>query len=157
MKKIANLLAIALVALSPAIHAKESNMTTSTKLTSATTMLIVKDVKSSAEFYRDKLGFKVEFMIEEGTPFASVFRDGYKIFLESYSSYDRDYEGFEDVAVKCGVYFMVDDVDALHEEFKDRGVEYVWTPQNQEYGNRDMKLLDNNGYQLLFATDLKNQ
>ena len=51
---------------------------------------------------------------------------------------------------------MVDDVDTLYEEFNERGVEFVWTPENQEYGNRDMKLLDNNGYPLLFATDLEN-
>ncbi len=143
------------IAIPSQIDADEPIMSVKTTLDSATTMLIVKDVKKTAEFYRDRLGFKIEFVVEEGTPFASVWRDGYKVFFESYPDYNEDYEDFEKVAVKCGVYFMVDDVDLLYEEFRDRGAEFVWTPQNQEYGNRDMKLLDNNGYQLLFATDLE--
>ncbi|MEM9159138.1 MAG: VOC family protein [Verrucomicrobiota bacterium] len=127
------------------------------KLSSATTMLIVADVKKTAEFYRDTLGFEIEFVIEEGVPFSAVFRDGYKIFFESYPNYKEDYRNFEKAAVKCGVYFMVEDVDALYEELKGRGAAFAWTPQNQAYGNRDMKLLDNNGYQLLFATELENE
>ncbi len=157
MKKITVFLIYVVMSYSPLINANESKMNTSTKITSATTMLIVKDVKASAEFYRDKLGFKIEFVIEEGTPFASVYRDGYKVYLESCPNCGKDDENSEKVAVKCGVYFMVDDVDALYEEFKSRGVEFRWAPQDQVYGNRDMKLLDNSGYQLLFATDLEKE
>ncbi len=134
-------------------------MTKNPRLTSATTMLVVEDVKKSAEFYRDKLGFVIDFVIEgdseESTPFAAVRREGYMVYFESYGSYNKDYENFRSVAVKCGVYFMVDDVDSLYEEFKNRDVDFVWPPTTQGYGNRDMKILDNSGYQLLFGTDLE--
>jgi uncharacterized glyoxalase superfamily protein PhnB len=130
-------------------------------LTAANTMLIVEDVKKTAEFYRDKLGFSIDFVFEkndeDSTPFACVRRDSYAVYFESYPSFKEDYETFEDVKVKCGIYFEVNDVDALYEELKERNVSFVWTPTTQGYGNRDMKILDYNGYQILFGTDVENK
>ena len=131
------------------------------KLTSATTMLVVKDVKASAEFYRDKLGFTIDFVFEENSddavPFAAARRDGYSVYFESYPSYKKDYANFVDVGVKCGIYFEVDDVDSLYEELKERGVEFAWKPTTQDYGNRDMKIFDNCGYQVIFGTNVENK
>lgn len=153
------LLATAGTILENASIAQDNHVMKKNKLTNATTMLIVSDVKRSAEFYRDKLGFKIDFIFEPGpnmmTPFASVSRDRLKVYLESYDKYEEDYRGFEKVAVKAGVYFMVEDVDALYEEFVGRGSEPLWAPHDQSYGNRDFKLLDPDGHQLLFATEIE--
>gem|GEM_PF-4606079 len=116
-------------------------------------MLITASVKRSAEYYRDKLGFEIDFIYEGRIPhqpnYAVVRRDGLEVHFESYE-HDEIVE--QEPRVKCGVYFMVDDVDALHEEFVQREGPVGRAPMDQSYGIRDFKVLDLDGYQLLFGS-----
>lgn len=126
-------------------------MTSSKKMktlfTSAATMLIANSVKQSAEFYRDKFGFDIDFIYEghiaNQPNYAVVKRDGLEIHFESY---EHDQVKVPESRVKCGVYFMVNDVDSLYEEFLQRGVVVKWPPTDQSYGIRDFKVLDCDGY-----------
>lgn len=124
-----------------------------TRLLTSATMLIVSSVRRSAEFYRDKLGFEIDF-IHEGRianqpNYAVVKRDRLEVHFESY---EHDHALVSEPKVGCGIYFMVADVDALHSEFQARGVEVKWPPTDQDYGIRDFKVLDCDGYQLLFGS-----
>lgn len=47
---------------------------------------------------------------------------------------------------------LVDDV--LHEELVGRGAELLHGPVNQEYGLREIRVRDPNGYVLAFGTNL---
>lgn len=156
MKRTLPLFLLILSALNPTHALASEAPMNKTKFSSAATMLIVEDVRESAEFYRDKLGFVIESIFEgdanNPTRYAIVSRDGISIHFESYERFKQDYHDFENVAVKCGVYFLVYDVDALHDEFKSRGVDIAWPPTTQGYGIRDMKVLDPDGYQLNFGT-----
>ena len=128
------------------------------KLKSGATMLAVAAVKKSAEFYRDKLGFKVDFAYEGNVPnqpnYAVVKRDSVEVHFESY---EHCREPEESLREKCGVYIIVEDVDKIYEELLEKGVEAKWPPTDQSYGIRDFKILDCDGYQLLFGTEIKKE
>jgi len=117
-------------------------------------MLITSSVRKSTEFYQ-KLGFEVDFIYEaniSGQPnYAVVKRDGLEVHFESY---EHDQLEESQPRVKCGIYFMVDDVDQLHEELLGNQVEIKWPPTNQSYGIRDFKILDPDGFQLLFGSPI---
>ena len=115
-------------------------------------MLITASVKRSAEFYRDQLGFDIDFIYEgrvaNQSNYAVVRRDKLEVHFESY---EHDQIEDPEPRVKCGVYLMVDNVDLLHEEFLQRGVIMKWPPTDQSYGIRDFKVLDCDGYQLILG------
>ncbi|HZE94318.1 MAG TPA: VOC family protein, partial [Gemmatimonadales bacterium] len=48
-------------------------------------------------------------------------------------------------------YVWIDDADALHKEFKSKGVKIVRPPCNQRYGCRDFEIEDCTGYRLCFG------
>lgn len=113
----------------------------SVECTSHNTGLPVPDVVEAVDFYVERLGFEVGFTWGEPVSFAGVDLGEARIFLSEGQSHP---EG-------CTLYFMVDDADALHGFHRDRGVEVVWTPEDQEYGLRDFAVRDLHGYQLVFG------
>lgn len=118
-------------------------------------MLAVEEAKASAHFYRDNLGFSIDFIYEGNIPnqpnYAVVKRDGVEIHFESY---EHCRESFSLPDERCGVYIMVDDVDEVHEELLRKGVTPKWPPTDQAHGIRDFKILDLDGYQLLFGSTI---
>lgn len=115
---------------------------------------IVDDVVATANFYRDKLGFKYERFWGEPPCFAMVYRSGITIMLSQLektrlmrpnSAADPEGEGAWDA------YVWVDNADALYEEFKGNGVKIARHPCDQMYGCRDFDIQDCNGYTLCFG------
>ncbi len=51
-------------------------------------------------------------------------------------------------------YVWIDDADALHAEFKHKGVRITRDVGDQDYGCRDFDIEDCNGYRLCFGQDL---
>ena len=51
-------------------------------------------------------------------------------------------------------YVWIDDADALHGEFKSKGVPIVRGTRDQPYGCRDFEIDDCNGYRLCFGQDI---
>jgi catechol 2,3-dioxygenase-like lactoylglutathione lyase family enzyme len=96
-------------------------------------------------FYVDGLGFKVdwEHRYEPGFPvFAQVTRDGLSLFLTEHSG---------DCEVGGAAYLLVDDVDALFEEFRSRGIVAAEAPEDTPWGTREMGVKDPDGNGLRFA------
>src|SRR5438105_15714380 len=85
-------------------------MTTS-RLHSAATVLVVKDVLKSVAHYRDVLGFSVEFTYGEPTFYAGVERDNVLIHLQAAHESPRQ-------PGQGAINIFVSDVDAIYEEFK---------------------------------------
>ena len=123
-------------------------------------MLIARDIDETISFYRDKLGFQVDFVYrEEGIdPYASLYREGFSINFR---------QGFLPPEPSCygGIAVIVDDVDKFYEEIKERGAlgedfpgHYSCIrehpPEDKEYGVRDMFLVDPNGYIIQFLSPL---
>ena len=104
--------------------------------------------KRTRQFYADGLGFVVdwEHRFEPGFPvFAQLTREGLSLFLTEHSG---------DCQVGGAAYFVVDNVDALHREIRDRGIQPPEPPADTPWGTREMTIVDPDGNRLRFANPL---
>ncbi len=106
-------------------------------------ILSVKDVPASVIYYTEKLGFKKKWDWGEPATFAAVTRGGVDLFLCQGS------QG------KPGTWIMifVDDVDALHEDYKASGVAIRQPPTNFPWGVREMNVADPDGHRIRFGSE----
>jgi len=84
----------------------------------------VSDLAKSVHFYQDILGIE---KIEEWPTYAVFDVAGVELGLES--------------RAKQGIFFLVDDVDKVYEDLKERGARFVTEPRDQPWGrsNRDSR------------------
>lgn len=102
----------------------------------------------SKEFYVEKLGFTLEWEHRFGPSmpvFCAIARDGMRIYLSEHRG---------DCEVGGLVHFLIDSVDAWHEEFRRRGVHASEAP-NDSLGFRNMTIKDPDGNQLRFMEPRK--
>jgi catechol 2,3-dioxygenase-like lactoylglutathione lyase family enzyme len=111
-------------------------------LTDAAAVLVVEDVARSLDYYRDKLGFEGRPYEQDPTQYAYASRQRCNIHLAQGRPHPN---GFFDV------YVYVDDVDALHEELRSRGAKILNAPVHTEYGLREIRVRDPDGYVLAFG------
>ena len=119
-------------------------------------ILGVGNVRRTAEYYRDVLGFDLDPVNgvfqptadEPGGVYAIVKRGGSWIHLQI-----RRGPPAERVrgAFERDVYVYVTGLDRLHEELQARGANLVHPPRIAPYGLREMEVEDLNGYRLTFA------
>jgi uncharacterized glyoxalase superfamily protein PhnB len=118
---------------------------------------IVDDVVTTANFYRDKLGFQYDRFWGEPPAFCMVGRGGIIIMLSqvegSRGMHPNSLADPEEGA--WDAYVWVDDADALYEEFTARGVTIARPLCDQIYGNRDFDILDCNGFRLCFGHSIE--
>jgi predicted enzyme related to lactoylglutathione lyase len=120
---------------------------------------VVDDVVSSANFYRDKLGFHYDRFWNEPPAFCMVKRQGIVIMLAQVDEVSKTASGrirpnrmADPEGGAWDAYIWVEDADALHAEFKARSVKIVRDLCDQVYGCRDFEIDDYNGYRLCFGT-----
>ena len=117
----------------------------------ATPILFVRDVPASAQFFRDKLGFAIDFL--HGTPpfYGSVSRDGACLHLRFVHE-----PVFSEAAVREESLIVatieVDDVSALFEEFRSRGVVFAQEIVKQPWGGTDFQIRDPDGNAVSFVS-----
>ena len=111
---------------------------------------LVDDVVATANYYRDKLGFKYERFFGDPPSFCMVERGGIVIMLACVdtpgamrpnSLVDREGGAWD-------AYIWVQDADALYAEFQSKGVKIAREIFDQPYGCRDFDIEDLNGYRL---------
>ena len=104
----------------------------------AVPLLHVSNAEAAVEHYCKGLGFRHEFShrpdgVKADPCYMGISRDGVWLVLSSFSG-----DG-----VPGGVAnLMVDDVDALHKEFVERGVRIDLAPVDQTWGSREMYVKD---------------
>ena len=121
---------------------------------------IVRSVPAAMAFYRDKLGFEIQFQGPEPDDifFGIVGRGGASIMLKSVGvepvpNYTRDVgKG----APRWDAYLNVADPDALAAEFASRNVEFSAPLKNDDDGLRGFELKDADGYVLFFGSPLSD-
>lgn len=111
------------------------------KLIEATATLRASDVTGLAEWYRDKLGFAITMSWGEPAEYARVQRDSVELAIGSLGV------GFG----PSSTYTIVTGVDALYEEFLERGVQMGREISNAPYRMRDFDLLDPEGNRICFG------
>jgi uncharacterized glyoxalase superfamily protein PhnB len=120
-------------------------------------VLAVRDMARAIAFYRDKLGFHVDFV--EGDPplHARVCAD------PSYAS-PTIHIRFEPLAPNAepnpSVYLWLhvgSDLDRLFEIYRGRGVEIVHEPEDKPWGLRQFIIEDCDGYLLRFSAEIADR
>jgi uncharacterized glyoxalase superfamily protein PhnB len=119
-------------------------------LTSITPILFVRDVTASANFFREKLGFAIDFLYGETPFYGSVSRDVARLHLRFV-----DQPNFAELAAREESLILatigVNDVHALFEEFRARGAEFAQTPTKQPWGGTDFHVRDPDGNVISFV------
>ena len=123
-----------------------------TRFSGLAPVLLVPQVRSAFEWYRDVLGFDGELWREEPDDYAYVFRDSATIHLARGSApRPNSAVGPPDM---FDVYLWVDDVEALHEELASNGAEILHPPTDRPWQMREIRVRDPNGYVLGIAQPL---
>lgn len=105
-------------------------------------VLHVADVKATAAYYRDVLGFTWDFGDEQ---YSVVWRDNSAVHL---ARADRD--------APAGIHLFqwLRDVDAYHREIRARGADVVEAPVDRPYHIRELRVRDPNGVEIVFGQDI---
>ena len=123
-------------------------------------MLEVDDVRATAEFYVERLGFEVTNTLEEpdgSWAWVNVRRGAVAfMFTERHTHADdpdADHTHPDEPVLTGSLYVNVDDVDALAAELAGRVI-LDFGPADQPHGMREIGVTDPNGYVLLFGQPL---
>ena len=125
---------------------------TKATIESVAPFFIVGDVERSLSFYRDNLGFTVEFqeLDQQQTPFfAIVGRDSVMGFLKGSGTAAQNAKRYS--WASWDAYFYVPDPDALAAEFEGRGVSFTSPLQDTHDGLRGFEVTDPDDYVLFFG------
>lgn len=110
-------------------------------------VLCVSDLAASIEFYTHKLGFSRDFTLGEPPTFAGVsFGDNAQLFLERRTPSPAG----------CGLYYVVDNADAMCDRCRAAGVTIATEPGDRNYGLRDFSIHDPDGYYITFGHRLED-
>lgn len=117
-------------------------------------VLGVRNVLDAIEYYCEKLGFErpEQVYIPGGEAvYAIVRRGGIAVHLQIRRR--EVFAGPRELHEGDG-YFLVENVDALRDEFAARGVKLLRDVQDEHYGIRDFTIETPDGHRLTFGTEL---
>lgn len=117
-------------------------------------VLAVKDVQATAEYYRDRLGFRIDFLYGNPPFHGAVSQgewstEGVKIQLSASDASDSG----ELSAVSLYI-FVGPNIDALFEQYEQAGVDIHRRVADYPWGMREFEIKDCNGYILRFGTQI---
>ncbi|HEY6503841.1 MAG TPA: VOC family protein [Chitinophagaceae bacterium] len=120
------------------------------RLTASAPILLVKDVVHSSNWYRDKLGFEIVSLYGYPPHFSILRRDGhYLMFCKCLP--EKIVANWKLVDKTSNVYFWVDDVEKLYEEYKASGATIDWHLCIQPYGVKEFGINDPDEYDIAFG------
>ena len=122
-----------------------------TKLTSITPILFVRDVPASAAYFRDKVGFAIDFLYGEPPFYGAVSRDGVCIHLRCVHEPNFAELAGREVSLILAIIEVVD-VQALFSEIQARGAEIAQVPTSKPWGGTDFQVRDPDGNVISFVT-----
>ncbi len=130
--------------------AQTKPMSPTPRLTRAVPVIFAANVKTSAEFFRNTLGFSIDFLHGEPPFYGSVSRDGACVHLKfvhepvlAVGAQDRD--GF------ITAFIEVENVKALYAEYVTAGAMFDQKLKKQAWGGRDFIVRDPDGNGICFV------
>lgn len=121
---------------------------TSPKIKGIAPQFLVDDLETAVAYYRDKLGFDVDFRYESF--YAGVSRNGASIHLKCAPKTISDRE-HRKANEHLDAYVDVSNVDALFAELTARGANIIRGLEDQPWQCRDFYVEDSDGYFLCFS------
>ncbi len=120
------------------------------KLKSVVPILFVRDVVASAAYWRDKLGFQIDFLYGEPPFYGAVSRDGACLHLRCVHE-----PNFAELAAREFSLILATietaDLHALYGEVEGRGAEIAQPPTRQPWGGEDFQIRDPDGNVISFV------
>lgn len=115
-------------------------------------VIFVKDVKSSRQFYEKTLGQEVE--LDHGE--CVVFKGGFSIWLKEYA-HNLIFKGCHEKEEGHGVemYFETDNIAATRDRLMKAGARLVHDFEEQPWGQRVFRAYDPDGYIVEFAEPME--
>ncbi len=114
-------------------------------------ILFVRDVAASAEFFRVKLGFAIDFLYGSPPFYGSVSRGEACLHLRFVGNPNfTELAAREDSLILATI--EVTDMAALFGEFQKVGVDFAQTPTDQPWGGTDFHVRDPDGNVIAFVT-----
>lgn len=117
---------------------------------SVTPILFVRDVTASAAFFREKLGFEVDFLYGAPPFYGSVSRGAACLHLRFVHA-----PNFAEIAAREPSLILatveVSGIHALFDEFSARGVAFAQPPTRQVWGGTDFHVRDPDGNAISFV------
>ncbi len=115
--------------------------------TGSTVVLAVSDVLASVEHYVNVFGFAKDFVYGDPPFYAGVTRGQVAIHLQGPDATTRP-------AGTGSLYLFVGDAMAAHAELASRGANVTVPPAPRDYGLVDFSVVDLDGNQLVWASDV---
>ncbi|QDT69989.1 Glyoxalase-like domain protein [Planctomycetes bacterium MalM25] len=120
-------------------------------LTGSSAILLVQDVVAAAEHYRDAMGFDYPRFWGDPPSFVILHRDNHHLMLRQADEPSHVVPHWKVAEKLWSAYFWVDDADALHKEFVERGAKIDYGPCDQPYGCREFGTQDLDGHDIGFG------
>ena len=119
-----------------------------TKLTGIAPQFLVDDLDRAIGYYREKLGFELDFSYESF--YASVSRDGFAIHLKCAPKTldDREHRRRHE---HLDAYIGVTNATSLYDELRSRGARITKPIQDRPWSCREFYVEDPDGYILCFS------
>ncbi|MPZ50519.1 MAG: hypothetical protein GEU75_14680 [Dehalococcoidia bacterium] len=121
----------------------------------AVNVFLVDDIEATVEYYRDILGFEIDFVYGDPPIYGSVSRnDAILNFSRSDPAGRRNGIGSAGPGNGVDALIVVSDVDDIYTELKERGAKTLSEPRSQDYGMREFHIEDLNSYRLAIAAEI---
>lgn len=112
----------------------------------------VADVAVTTDYYREALGFSVEYTAGQPAEFAIVSRDGCAVMLRRAADPQR-IRPMESQGGTWDAFFWVSDAERLARELTARGASFVYPVTRQPYGTLEFAVRDRDGHVLGFGEE----
>jgi len=120
------------------------------KITGSRYVLAVNNLATSADFYKNKLGFQT--LWEEGG-WHFLIRDDIKIML---GECPDDKPASEINSHSYFAYLEVDNIDMLYKEYQSKGVEVLSSIENKPWGQREFSIRTIDGHRITLGEKVLN-
>jgi catechol 2,3-dioxygenase-like lactoylglutathione lyase family enzyme len=121
------------------------------KIIGSAPILLVADVVAAANYYRDKLGFTFDQFWGDPPNFCMVRRDAHTVMLSQVDDPQKIVPHYKLVDKMWNIYFWVDDVEAIYQEFRAKGAIIDYELGVKEYNVKEFGIQDLDGYDLAFG------
>src|SRR5690242_10404793 len=108
--------------------------------------LPVKNLQATLDYYKSQLGFTNEWTI--GTTDGGLCRDDLRLLFAEDKNFTNDINNSKH---RLPLLWFVEDIDAIYQEFKTRGIELADDLRTHPYGLREFAFIDINGYYIRIA------
>jgi len=127
---------------------KSPSLKRTAEVTSLAPQFLVDDLSEAIAYYRDRLGFELDFVYESS--YASVSRDGFAIHLKCAPKTIADRTNRKQNE-HLDAYVGVRGIEALFDELKSNGAGIIRSLEERPWGCRDFYVEDLDGYLLCFS------